>query len=66
MREDFETHSKNPIVQQKIKSLAIPYTAVGVGIDIYIFVVPIVGIWRLQLSSRQKIGLAVVFMAGAM
>ncbi|MCJ1267975.1 hypothetical protein MMC22_007861 [Lobaria immixta] len=44
--------------------LAIPYAWGCLLLDIYIFILPIAGIWNLQMSLKHKLGVMVVFMTG--
>ena len=44
--------------------LAIPLSAVGLGIDIVLLVMPIVAIMGLQLPKKRKIGIMLIFMFG--
>ena len=41
------------------------YGAMNVASDAMIFILPLPMIWRLQLSVRDKIGITLVFMSGA-
>lgn len=44
--------------------LAVPLSAVGLGIDIVLLVMPIRAVLRLQLPTKQKIGVVSIFMFG--
>ena len=44
--------------------LAIPLSAWALVTDVYILLLPIMGVLRLQLSSRRRLGLLMVFMTG--
>jgi len=45
-------------------NLAIPVSAVGFFIDIYILVLPILGVAKLQMRTGRKIGIILIFMTG--
>ncbi|KAL8940799.1 MAG: hypothetical protein Q9216_002625 [Gyalolechia sp. 2 TL-2023] len=38
-------------------------SAVGLGIDIYVLILPMIGIFKLQMAMRRKLGVAVIFMS---
>ena len=38
-------------------------SAVGLGIDIYVLILPIIGVSKLQMPSRRKVGVSVIFMS---
>ncbi|KAF2228640.1 hypothetical protein EV356DRAFT_537928 [Viridothelium virens] len=44
--------------------LSIPITATSFGIDIYTFVLPMLGLAKLKLSGRRKLGVFLVFLTG--
>jgi hypothetical protein len=48
----------------RVDELSVPLSAVSLGIDIYIFVFPMVGISQLQLSNRRKLGVMAIFLTG--
>ena len=49
---------------KKITILSIPSAAVGLGIDLYILILPIGGVMRLQLPTRRKLGVCLIFITG--
>ena len=49
--ETWLEHFMSPIVFDG-KLLAIPISAIGLAIDVYVIVLPILGVMRLQLSLR--------------
>ncbi len=59
------SHSFGPMMGKSLV-LAIPFPAVGFVIDLYILIVPIVAVSRLQLAKKRKIGLYLVFGTGGM
>ncbi len=65
--ENFKTHS---IFSRKAvlrtEETAIPAGIFGILIDIYILLLPILAVLRLQLSIKRKIGLCLVFGTGSM
>ena len=48
----------------KAAKLSVPIGAVGLATDTYILILPIVGVLRLQMSSRQKLGTCLIFLTG--
>ena len=57
------------LTPRTLKALNNISTALGVfGVisDLYIFVLPIIGVWQLKLGARQKIGVILVFLTGSL
>jgi hypothetical protein len=48
----------------KSEVLSVPQAAVGLGIDIVLLVIPIAAVVGLQLPTKRKIGVMVIFMFG--
>ena len=48
----------------KGKILSVPLSAVGLFFDIVILILPIAGVMRLQLPTRRKIGVLLIFLTG--
>lgn len=48
----------------KTTILSVPMVAVGLGIDLYILVLPIGGVMQLHMPARRKIGVCVIFITG--
>lgn len=46
------------------RDTAVPQSVVGLAIDIYILILPIIAVSRLQLPTRQKLGVMLIFMTG--
>ena len=44
--------------------LSFPTAATGLGIDLYLLVLPITGVLQLQLSTRRKIVVILTFLTG--
>lgn len=63
--ETYITHLTTSL-QHDESVMSVPFAAISMVIDLYILVLPIVGVWQLQLPTRQKFAVAVVFMTGAM
>ena len=51
-REDFIIH------------FSIPQSAVGLVIDLYILILPIVAVSKLQMATRRKVGIILIFTTG--
>ena len=52
--------------QQAVLRPTVGLACVGLALDIFILVLPIAGVSRLQLSRKRKIGVISVFMTGGM
>lgn len=61
--ETWLSHYTGPL-PPKSKASGIPLAGVGLGIDIYLLILPIVAIIQLQLSTRRKIWTILIFMTG--
>lgn len=59
----FTKFSSKSYIQQSVK-LAYPVSSVSLFMDVYIFVLPIVGVAKLKLSRRRKFGVIIVFLTG--
>ena len=44
----------------------VPQSCVGLVIDLYILILPIMGVLRLQMSTRRKVGVILVFLSAIM
>ncbi|SLM35587.1 40s ribosomal protein s12 [Lasallia pustulata] len=44
--------------------LSVPTAAVGLGIDVYLLVLPVTAVMQLQLPTRHKIGVILIFLTG--
>lgn len=60
-----QMHFTGPM-QLKAAGLAYPIPVVGLVLDIYILILPLVGIYRLQLSKARKFGVMAVFLTAIM
>lgn len=63
--ETLFTHWQNPI-SQEVNRFSVPLSAAGAAIDLYILVLPIAAVIQLQLATKHKIGLVVIFMSGSL
>lgn len=59
------THRKNPTYRNVLR-FSVPLSAVGAGIDLYILVLPIFAVIQLQLATKHKIGIVLIFMTGSL
>ena len=48
----------------KVLVLSVPVAAVGLGIDVYLLVLPITAVMQLQLPTRRKIEVVLIFLTG--
>lgn len=46
--------------------MTIPIASGSLVLDLYIFLLPIAGIWNLNMSLQRKLGVIVMFMTGLM
>lgn len=58
-------HQQTPR-EAKATQVTIPVGSVGLAIDVFILILPIVGVSKLQLPLRRKIGVMAVFLTGLM
>ena len=54
----------DPRELKSLKDLSLPITAISFFIDIYTFVLPMMGVAKLKLSPRRKFGVVLVFLTG--
>ncbi|KAL9054135.1 MAG: hypothetical protein Q9162_004318 [Coniocarpon cinnabarinum] len=52
--------------EQKAEILYVPISAVGLAIDIFLLILPIRSVLKLQLRGRKKLGLILVFLTGVL
>ena len=48
----------------KTQYLPVPISSMSLALDIYILIIPAVGVWNLQLSTKKKLGVLSIFMTG--
>lgn len=63
--ESMQAHFTGPM-QLKAAGLAYPIPVVGLVLDIYILILPLVGIHRLQISKARKFTVMAVFLTAIM
>lgn len=56
----------SPRINVTSQRMAVPVAAGGLIIDVWLFVLPLVAIYKLQLQSTRRIGLTVMFSTGLM
>ncbi|KAI9711710.1 MAG: hypothetical protein M1820_001854 [Bogoriella megaspora] len=61
--ETFAAHTATKMATEQVH-MSVPLAAVGVVLDLYILVLPFVGVWKLQLSTQRKLGVGLVFTTG--
>ena len=61
-----ETWSSHIVSSENAKAnvLSVPLSVVGLFFDIVILVLPIAGVMRLQLPTRRRIGVLLIFLTG--
>lgn len=55
---------EDPRELESLKYLSIPITATSLGVDLYIFVLPMIGVAKLKLSRRRRLEIVPVFLTG--
>jgi len=58
-------HQTSPGVKKAFQA-STPYASIGLVIDLYILIIPIIGVSGLQLSPKRKLGVLLIFLSGAM
>lgn len=53
------THNENLAL-----AMSVPQSVVGLAIDLYILILPIIAVSQLQLAPRKKVGVMLIFMTG--
>ncbi|KAF7951956.1 hypothetical protein EAE96_007253 [Botrytis aclada] len=48
------------------QKLTIPIAAVGLAIDVFLFVVPLLAVSRLHMATKKKLGVGLIFATGAL
>jgi hypothetical protein len=61
--ETFAEHTSSVLATYEVKMSA-PLAGIGTVLDFYILLLPIFGVWRLQVSPKRKVGIAAVFATG--
>lgn len=61
--ETWFSHVTTPLEQLSIKA-SVPFSSVNLVIDLYILILPIVAVAKLQMASRRRIGIILVFLTG--
>ena len=54
------------VSEQGTLALSIPQAVGGLIIDLFILILPIVAVSKLQLPPRRKLGVILIFMSGAL
>ena len=61
--ESWAQHSGSPHAQLNAQ-LGVPQSCVNLAIDIYILILPVVAVSKLQMALRHKFGIILMFMTG--
>lgn len=59
------SHQTSPEMHKEL-SLSVPQSVVGLVIDLYILIIPIIGVYGLRLSTKRKIGVMLIFFSGTL
>lgn len=49
-----------------VLAISVPQAIIGLITDLYILSIPIIGVWRLNLSAKRKVGVLLIFFSGIM
>ncbi|KAH8667571.1 hypothetical protein BGZ60DRAFT_409543 [Tricladium varicosporioides] len=52
--------------EKRTLAMSVPQSIIGLVIDLYILMIPIIGIYGLRMSTKRKIGLMLIFLSGLM
>ena len=61
--ETWGRHQSSNLALMNIK-IAIPQSCVNMVLDVYILILPIIAVTKLQIPSRRKVGIILIFMTG--
>ena len=62
--QSFLSVAASPAAKSKELLLSVPVAAVGLGIDVYLLILPITAAMQLQLPTRRKVGVVLIFLTG--
>lgn len=48
------------------RKLTIPIAAVGLAIDVFLFVIPLLAVSKLHMATKKKLGVGLIFATGAL
>jgi hypothetical protein len=51
---------------KKTLAMSVPQSAVGLGIDLCILIIPMIAVSELTMSLKKKIGVILIFVSGAL
>jgi hypothetical protein len=54
------------LISPRVRILSVPMSCVGLAIDVWLFVLPLVAVSRLKLERSQKIGAGLIFASGSL
>ena len=58
------SHHDGSHLERLYLKLSIPIACVNLALDLYILILPIIAVAKLQMASRRKVGIILVFMTG--
>ena len=61
--ESWGRHEGSHLAHLNVK-IAIPQSCVNLVLDLYILILPIVAVIKLQMAPRRKLGIILIFMTG--
>ena len=61
--ESWGRHEGSNLARQNIR-ISIPQSCVNLVLDLYILILPIVAVVKLQMAPRRKVGIILIFMTG--
>ncbi|KAF2121687.1 hypothetical protein BDV96DRAFT_627957 [Lophiotrema nucula] len=63
--ETWFAHQTTP-AEKRTLQLSVPQSIIGLIIDLYILLIPVIGVSGLKLSLKRKIGVILIFLSGTM
>lgn len=63
--ESWLAHQTSADMHKELK-LSVPQSIVGLVIDLYILIIPIIGVYDLTMTTKRKIGVMLIFLSGLM
>lgn len=63
--ETWLSHLTTPDMAKEL-SLSAPQAIIGLIIDLYILLLPVLGVWGLRMNTKRKIGVMLIFLSGTM
>ncbi|KAF2475219.1 uncharacterized protein BDR25DRAFT_340071 [Lindgomyces ingoldianus] len=63
--ESWLAHQTTPNMHRQLQ-MSVPQSSIGLVIDLYILLIPIIGVYGLRMSTKRKVGVMLIFLSGLM